>query len=79
LHIRDVLPENVLLLQVRPGTGGCQGLPPYKVGAHFIVHDKHGNLTLGAILKSKIPPGTAHISEKASSKKRSLMDYFKSG
>ena len=62
LHVRDVLPGNVMLMQVRPGSGGCQGLPPYKVGACFIVHDKHGNLPLGAILKSEIPPGTAHIS-----------------
>ena len=79
LHIGGVLPGNVMLMQVRPGSGGCQGLPPYKVGARFIVHDKHGNLPLGAILKSEIPPGTAHISEKPASKKRSLMDYFKSG
>jgi hypothetical protein len=68
-----------MLLQVRPGAGGCQGLPPYKVGVRFIVHDKHGNLPMGAILTSEIPPGTAHISEKPASIKRSLMDYFKSG
>jgi hypothetical protein len=79
LHIGGVLPGNVMLMQVRPGSGGCQGLPPYKVGARFIVHDKHGNLPMGAILTSKIPPGTAHISEKPASMKRSLMDYFKSG
>jgi hypothetical protein len=79
LHVRDVLPDNVKLLQVKPGSGGCQGMPPYKVGAHFIVHDKHGNLPKDAIIKSEIPPGTAHISEKPASKKRSLMDYFKSG
>ncbi len=59
-------------------------LPPYKVGARFIVHDKHSNLPLGAILKSEIPSGTAHISEKPAStepasKKRSLMYYYKSG
>jgi hypothetical protein len=79
LHVRDVLPDNGKLLQVKPGSGGCQGLPPYKVGARFIVHKQDGNLPLGAILKSEIPPGTAHISEKPASKKRSLMDYFKSG
>jgi hypothetical protein len=81
LHVQDVLPDNVRLLQVKPGSGGCQGLPPYKYkdGARFIVHDKHGNLPLGAILKSEIPPGTAHISEKLALKKRSLTDYFKSG
>jgi hypothetical protein len=64
LHVRNVLPDNVKLLQVKPGSGGCQDMPSYKVGARFIVHDKHGNLPLGAILKSEIPPGTAHISEK---------------
>jgi hypothetical protein len=64
LHVQYVLPGNVMLMQVRPGSGGCQGLPSYKVGARFIVHDKHGSLPLGAILKSEIPPGTAHISEK---------------
>ena len=79
LHVRDVLPDNVMLLQVKPGAGGCQGKPPYKVGARFIVHDEHGNLPLGAILKSEIPSGTTHISEKPASRKRSLMDYFKSG
>ena len=79
LHVRDVLPDNVMLMQVKPGSGGWQGLPSYKVGARFIVHDKHGNLPLGAILKSEIPPGTAHISEKPASKKRSLTDYYKSG
>jgi hypothetical protein len=31
LHIRDVLPDNVMTLQFRPGAGGCQGMPPYKV------------------------------------------------
>jgi hypothetical protein len=83
LHVRDVLPDNVKLLQVRPGTGGCQGLPPYKVGARFIVHDKHGNLPLGAILKSVIPFGTEYFSEcekNASKKQRTLGEYFgKSG
>ncbi len=79
MHVRDVLPGIVMLMQVKPGSGGCQGLPPYKVGAGFIVHDKHCNLPLGAILKGEIPPGTAHVSEKPASKKRSLMDYFKSG
>jgi len=74
--IADILLGNVRLLQVRPGSGGCQGKPPYKVGAHFIVHKQDGNLPLGAILKSEIPPGTAHISEKPASKKRSLMNYF---
>ena len=78
LHIRDVIPDNVKILQVEPGAGGWQGLPPYKVGARLIMHNRHGNLPLGAILKSEIPPGTAHISEKPASKKRSLMDYFKS-
>ena len=79
LHVQNDLPDHVKLLQVKPGTGGCQGEPPYKVGARFIVHDKHGNLPLGAILKSEIPPGTAHISEKPASKKLSLTDYYKSG
>jgi hypothetical protein len=85
LHVKDVLPDNVMLLQVKPGSEGCQGLSPYKVGARFIVHDKHSNLPLGAILKSEIPSGTAHISEKPAStkkpasKKRSLMYYYKSG
>ena len=76
LHVRDVLPDNVMLMQVKPGSGGWQGLPSYKVGARFIVHDKHGSLPLGAILKSKIPPGTAHISEKSDSKMRLLKDFF---
>ena len=76
LHVRDVLPDNGKLLQVKPGSGGCQGLPPYKVGARFIVHKQDGNLPLGAILKSKIPPGTAHISEKSDSKMRLLKDFF---
>jgi hypothetical protein len=79
LYVRDFLPDNVMLLQVKPGSGGCQGLPPYKVGLRFIMHDKYGNLPLGAILKSEIPSGTAHISEKPASKKRSLTDYYKSG
>ena len=74
--IADILLSNVRLLQVRPGSGGCQGKPPYKVGAHFIVHKQDGNLPLGAILKSKIPPGTAHISEKSDSKMRLLKDFF---
>ena len=34
LHVRDVLPDNVMLMQVKPGSGGCR----------FIVHDFHGNL-----------------------------------
>jgi hypothetical protein len=27
LNVRDVLPDNGMLLQVKPGSGGCQGLP----------------------------------------------------
>ena len=79
LHIRDDLPDNVKLLQVKPGAGGCHGEPPYKVGVHFIVQDKHGNLPLGAITKSGIPSGTEHISEAekhASKKQRTLREFF---
>ena len=79
LHVRDVLPDNVKLLQVRPGAGGCKGKPPYKVGVRFIVHNKYGNLPLGAIIKSGIPSGTEHISEaekQASKKQRTLGEFF---
>jgi hypothetical protein len=79
LHVQNDLPDNVKLLQVKPGTGGCQGEPPYKVGVRFIVHDKHGNLPLDAIPKRGIPSGTEHISEAekhASKKQRTLGEFF---
>ena len=79
LHIQDDLLNNVKLLQVKPGSGGCQGEPPYKVGVRFIVHKQDGNLPMGAILKSEIPPGTEHISETkkhASKKQRTLGEFF---